>query len=94
MRSNCWGILPFSVCVIALFFVNCSVNSWAKHKLADALTGNDNRAFVTDDDPELVGQAIPFTIKSYESLLAEMPNHLPLLATVAKLYANYAYGWI
>ncbi len=78
----------------SLLFFNCSVNSWAKYKLADALSEGNNSAFTTDDDPELVGEAIPFAIKSYESLLAQTPEHVGLLTTLGRLYANYAYGWI
>ncbi|MFP4415704.1 MAG: TRAP transporter TatT component family protein [Fibrobacterota bacterium] len=94
MTVFCKRGLAVWIFAIMTLFVNCSVNSWAKYKVADALSSNDNQAFVTDDDPELVGEAIPFTIKSYESLLAEMPDHTGLLTTVGKLYGNYAYGWI
>ena len=38
----------------------------------DALAGTGS-TFASDDDPELVGEAVPFGLKTMESLLAESP---------------------
>jgi predicted anti-sigma-YlaC factor YlaD len=67
----------------------------AMNMVADALTGSDASAvFTADDDPELVGDAIPFAIKMYESLLAGNPKHEGLIVTTGSLYIMYANAFV
>lgn len=47
-----------------------------------------------DDDPELVRDAIPFGLKTYESLLESVPTHQPLLVATCSGYTSYAYGFV
>jgi len=47
-----------------------------------------------DDDPQLVGDALPFALKTHESLLAELPEDVPLLIATCRGFASYAAGWI
>src|SRR5262249_21925829 len=42
-------------------------------------------------DPELIREALPFGLKTYESLLAESPEHMGLLLATAKGFVSYAY---
>ena len=37
---------------------------------ADAFAGSGGTSYATDDDPELVRDAVPFALKTMESLLA------------------------
>ncbi len=46
------------------------------------------------DDPQLIADAIPFTLTLYESLLESVPRHEPLLRTTCALYAQYAFGFV
>lgn len=71
----------------------CSVRRLAVGKVADALTGG-GVTFVSDDDPELVEGALPFSLKLMESLLAEAPEHRGLLLTLASGFTQYAYGFV
>ena len=50
--------------------------------------------FTRDDDLELVGDAIPFGLKLYESLLDSVPNHAPLLVATCSGFTQYAYAFI
>jgi hypothetical protein len=52
----------------------CSIKKMAVNRLGDALAGTGS-TFASDDDPELVGEAVPFGLKTMESLLAESPRH-------------------
>ncbi|MGQ0695560.1 MAG: TRAP transporter TatT component family protein, partial [Nitrospiraceae bacterium] len=61
----------------------CSVKRLAADLVGDALAG-DSDVFSSDDDPELVREAIPFGLKTYESLLAISPGHQGLLLSAAK----------
>jgi hypothetical protein len=67
----------------------------AMNMVADALTGSGSSdVFTADDDPELVGDAIPFAIKMYESLLAGNPKHGGLIVTTGSLYIMYANAFV
>ena len=50
--------------------------------------------FSSDDDPELVKQALPFSLKLIESLLAESPRHRGLLFAAASGFTQYAFAFV
>jgi predicted anti-sigma-YlaC factor YlaD len=77
----------------ALFAGGCSLNTIAVNKLGDALA-KEGAVFSSDDDPELVGDALPFSLKLMESLLAESPRHRGLLLAASRGFTQYAYGWV
>lgn len=72
---------------------SCSLRHLAADRLGDALAGGGN-VFASDDDPQLVGDALPFSLKFMESVLAERPNHGPLLLAAARGFTQYTYGWV
>jgi len=51
-------------------------------------------AFATDDDPELIRSAAPFSLKLIESLLAESPDHRGLRLAAASGFAQYAFAFL
>ena len=51
-------------------------------------------AFASDEDPDLVKAAIPFSLKFVESLLSEMPDHPGLLLAATRGFTQYAYGFV
>ncbi len=71
----------------------CSIRKIAVNKLGDALAETGS-TFSSDDDPELVGEAVPFGLKTMESLLAESPRHEGLLLAACSGFVQYSYGWI
>jgi predicted anti-sigma-YlaC factor YlaD len=73
----------------------CSVNKMAINAVSNTLTaGGGSNVFTGDSDPQLVGDALPFAIKMYESLLAANPNHQGLLRTTGSLLVMYANGFV
>jgi hypothetical protein len=55
--------------------VACSFNKIAMNKVAGMLSApSGSNVFTQDNDPDLVGDALPFAIKLYESLLASVPD--------------------
>jgi predicted anti-sigma-YlaC factor YlaD len=56
--------------------------------------GGSGGAFATDEDPELVKAAVPFSLKLMESLLLESPEHEALLAATAGGFTQYAYAFV
>jgi predicted anti-sigma-YlaC factor YlaD len=71
----------------------CSIKRMAVNKLGDALAGN-SAVFASDNDPELIKQAAPFSLKLMESLLAQSPRHRGLLLATASGFTQYAYAFI
>src|SRR5215467_11136596 len=71
----------------------CSVRKFAINKLGDSLA-NSGTTFASDNDPEFVGEAIPFSLKLIEGLLAESPKHRGLLIAAASGFTQYSYGWV
>jgi predicted anti-sigma-YlaC factor YlaD len=72
----------------------CSVDRMIVEKLADSLSSGMGASFTGEDDPELVGDALPFALKLYDSLLEQTPNHANLLATAGSAYIMYANAFI
>lgn len=71
----------------------CSVRKMAIDRIADALAAGGG-SFASDDDPELVKAALPFSLKLMESLLAESPRHRSLLLAAASGFTQYAYAFV
>jgi predicted anti-sigma-YlaC factor YlaD len=89
--------LPLTLIIAALAFclvtTGCSIKRMAVNKVGDALAGGGT-TFASDDDPELVKAAVPFSLKLMEGLLAESPRHKGLLFATASGFAQYAYAFI
>jgi predicted anti-sigma-YlaC factor YlaD len=79
--------------LLAALLPACSIKKMAVNRLGDALAGTGS-SFASDEDPELVGDAVPFGLKTMEALLAESPRHEGLLLATCSGFTQYAYGWI
>ena len=71
----------------------CSIKKMAINSLGNALAEAGD-TYASDEDPELVEGAIPFGLKTIESLLAEAPNHKGLLYAAVSGFTQYAYGFV
>ena len=78
---------------LAVALAGCSVERYATGKLADALSETGS-AYATDDDPELVRQAVPFGLKLVESVLEKEPRHPGLLLAAAGGFTQYAFAFV
>jgi len=72
---------------------SCSIRRLAVNKVGDALASGGT-TFASDDDPELVKAAVPFSLKLMESLLEENPRHKGLLFATASGFTQYAYAFV
>jgi predicted anti-sigma-YlaC factor YlaD len=85
-------ILLFALtCLLALS--GCSIRQVAVSRLADTLAAGGS-VYASDNDPELVGEALPFSLKTIEGLLLEVPEHRGLLLTAASGFTQYSYAWV
>lgn len=90
LRSSlCWLWLVLLVALAPA----CSVKKMAINKLGDALSGSGT-TFASDDDPELIKAAVPFSLKLIESLLAESPKHQGLLLAACSGFTQYGYAFV
>jgi predicted anti-sigma-YlaC factor YlaD len=76
-----------------LLLSGCSFKRMAVNKVGDALAAGGT-TFSSDDDPELIKQAVPFSLKLMESLLAESPDHKGLLLATSSGFTQYGYAFI
>jgi predicted anti-sigma-YlaC factor YlaD len=84
-----WALLVALLPALA----GCSVRQLAVRSLAGALAGSGD-VFAGDEDPELVGQALPFALKTMEALLAEDPENDRLLLATSRGFTQYAYAFV
>ncbi len=92
--SNSSKRLGYSLSLILLGMTSTScVTRFAVGKLGDALA-KSGTTFSSDDDPDLVASAVPFSLKLIESLLEENPRHVGLLLAAASGFTQYAYAFV
>lgn len=85
-------LLVVSLALVATT-IGCSIKKIAVNKLGDSLASGGT-TFASDDDPDLVGEALPFSLKLMESLLAENPQHRGLLLAAASGFTQYAFVYV
>jgi predicted anti-sigma-YlaC factor YlaD len=87
------NFLCLTTLCLAVIGPGCSVKRIAVNKVGDALAGSGT-TFASDDDPELVKAAVPFSLKLMESLLSENPRHQGLLLASCSGFTEYAYAFV
>lgn len=81
------------IILLGVLVSGCSVSKMAVNKLGDALSSGGS-VFASDNDPELVKAASPFSLKLMESLLNESPHHRGLLLAASSGFTQYAYAYV
>jgi predicted anti-sigma-YlaC factor YlaD len=71
----------------------CSAQRFAANRLGDTLAAAGT-TYSADDDPELIGAALPFSLKLMESVLASTPEHRGLLAATSAGFTQFAYAFV
>lgn len=83
------------VVLCAVLAAGCSPKKYVVKSAADALSGtSDSTVWSGDDDPELVGDALPMVLKTMESLLDAQPDHVGLHLSLASGFMQYGYGFV
>jgi predicted anti-sigma-YlaC factor YlaD len=87
-------LLPAGIACL-LILGSCSINKFAVRTVAGFLSGSgESTVFSGDEDPELVGDALPFALKTYEALLAADPDNAPLALATGRTFVSYAYAFV
>lgn len=93
MLSNIARAKTLFLLAVVLTDTSCSIKKLAVNKLGDSLASGGT-TFTSDDDPDLVGDALPFSLKLMESLLAESPQHRGLLFAASSGFTQYAFVYV
>jgi hypothetical protein len=88
-RAGTGRALALSALLLAV--LSSSGCSLVINKVGNALAGG-NSVFASDDDPELVWEAVPFGLKTMESLLGQAPKNKNLLLAACSGFTQYGYG--
>jgi tetratricopeptide (TPR) repeat protein len=59
-----------------------------------SMLAESGTSVTSDNDPDLVGAAIPTTLKVYEALLESAPKNTDLLMATCRISTEYAYGYL
>jgi predicted anti-sigma-YlaC factor YlaD len=78
---------------LAVIESGCSIKRMAIKQVGNALAGSGT-TFASDDDPELIKAAVPFSLKLMEALLNEEPRHEGLLLATASGFTQYGYVFV
>jgi predicted anti-sigma-YlaC factor YlaD len=87
------AVLPAPVLLAGLLAGCTTLKHTAVDKIGDVLSAGGT-TFSSDDDPQLVAAAVPFSLKLMESLLAERPQHRGLLLATASGFTQYAFAFV
>ena len=77
----------------SLLVSGCSIKRMAVNASGNALAGGGT-TFSSDDDPELIKAAVPFSLKLMDSLLDHSPRHQGLLFATSSGFTRYAYAFV
>jgi hypothetical protein len=91
--SGISGVLAVTLLLLVLPLGSCSIKRLAVKSVANSLTSGPD-VFGTDDDPELIADALPFGLKTMESLLQVVPDHQGLLLALCKGYTSYSFAFV
>ncbi len=93
--GNTWGLTAAVALAVVCASVlsGCSVRRMAVNSVGNALA-EGGATWSSDDDPELIRDAMPFALKTTESLLAESPRHKGLLLSAVSGFTQYAYAFV
>jgi predicted anti-sigma-YlaC factor YlaD len=84
----------FSLVILPpIFLTACSIRQMAIDEMSDALAAGGD-VYATDDDPDLIKAASPFSLKLMESMLAENPEHQGLLLSLSRGFTQYGYAFV
>lgn len=91
MNLSAW--IWATLVAMALATGGCSFRGLALDTIGDMLSEGGS-AFADDDDMELIGEALPFSLKLTDGLLQESPDHRGLLRSAAQGYVLYSYAYV
>jgi hypothetical protein len=78
---------------LAFAAAGCSIKQFALTRVANSFAETGD-TFEADDDPDLIGAALPFSLKLMESLAGQVPRHQGVRLACARGFTSYAYAYV
>jgi predicted anti-sigma-YlaC factor YlaD len=94
MKSSAFLFFSTISMMLLLLFSSCSIDKMAVESVAEMLGSGSGTVFLGEEDPRLVGDALPFALKLYESLLEVTPDNPKLLLATGQAFTLYAYAYV
>jgi predicted anti-sigma-YlaC factor YlaD len=94
VRTAVSALLRLAVLASAAGFSGCAVVQHKAVGMVASTLASSGDVFTRDDDLELVGQAIPFGLKLYESLLDSAPKNKELLIATCSNFTQYGVAYL
>ncbi len=93
-RPDKMRIVMWTVCTAAalVFTSGCSAKRVAANAAGKVLAGSTS-GLASDDDPALIGDALPFALVMLEQVARSAPENQDVRTTLAAGFTQYAYGW-
>ncbi len=88
-QGRIWTVLTLTILVGS----GCSIKTMAINSLADTLAESAS-VYASDEDPELVRSALPFSLKTLETLLETSPENAGLLLSACSGFTQYANAFL
>ena len=85
--------VPILLLAVAAGGSACSLKKIAANTIASTLA-ESGTTFTSDEDLQLVGDAIPFALKLQESTLESTPKHQGLLVATCSGFTQYSYAYV
>jgi tetratricopeptide (TPR) repeat protein len=85
--------LRLAALALGLLACGCSLKRMAVNSVANSIAAGGD-VYSRDDDPELIRDAVPFGLKTMESLLEVVPDNRNLLLAACQGYTQYAYAFV
>jgi len=86
--------LIIALCLVSGFF-GCSIKQAVMNELSQSLGTTDVSTVITgEEDPELLGAALPSLLKVYEIVLQVDPGNPKILLATSTAFALYAYAFV
>ncbi|MGO8699866.1 MAG: TRAP transporter TatT component family protein [Limisphaerales bacterium] len=86
-------ILPCLALLAWLAGDGCAVRQYAINQVSNAVS-QSGTVYASDDDPDLIKAASPFSLKLMESLLSNNPRHRGLLLASTSGFTEYAFAFV
>ncbi len=94
-RGEGKAIRRLCVVLFAAALCGCSINQIAVRTVSGMLSsGGESTVFMGDDDPELVGDALPFALKLYEILLDADRGNAAMALSTGRAFVTYASAFV
>src|SRR6516225_7112706 len=89
-RSSAGYFARIAIAIIAASASACSVKKMAVDAVGGSLADGSD-VYAADDDPDLVREALPFGLKTFETMIDISPENRGLLLGAARGFTAYAF---